>query len=169
MYETTVTVSGNLVSDVAFRVTERGDPVATFRVASTVKRFDRASERWTDGETAYWSVTAWRRAAENARESLAKGHPVVVHGRVRQRVVDREVPGGAGARMAVTYTDIEASSFGLDLSRCRARYERAPIGPQTTLSDPWAADPARATQEGRARLDVAAHPVADHEQEASAA
>lgn len=158
MNETTVTVSGNLVSDVTFRMTDRGGPMATFRVASTVKRFDRSSGRWVDGETAYWSVTAWRRAAENARESLAKGHPVIVHGRVRQRVVDRELPGGSGARMAVTYTDIDAFSFGLDLSRCRARYERAPIGPQTTPSDPWSADPAQVAGEEGAPADSAAKP-----------
>jgi single-strand DNA-binding protein len=131
MYETLMTVSGNLVSDVDFRVTPRGDALARFRVASTVTRYDRASGQWIDGDTAYWNVTAWRRAAENAAESLAKGHPVVVHGKVRQRTVDREVAGAPGVTMAVTFTDLEAVSFGLDLTRCRAQYQRAPIGPQT--------------------------------------
>ncbi|MGB8020530.1 MAG: single-stranded DNA-binding protein [Candidatus Nanopelagicales bacterium] len=169
MNETTVTVSGNLVSDVAYRVTERGDPMATFRVASTVKRFDRTSGRWADGETAYWAVTAWRRAAENARESLAKGHPVVVYGRLRQRVVDRELPGGSGARLPVTYTDIDAFSFGLDLSRCRARYERAPIGPQTTVSDPWSADQSQVAGEGAAAAGSATKSESPMDREASAA
>lgn len=131
MNETTITISGNLVSDVTYRVTARGDAMASFRVASSVSRYDRDEGRWVDAETSYWNVTAWRRAAVNARESLAKGHPVVVHGRVRQRVVDREVP-GAQAPMSVRYTDVDATSFGLDLSRCRAQFQRAPIGPQTT-------------------------------------
>jgi single-strand DNA-binding protein len=131
MNETMMTVSGNLVSDVDFRVTPRGDALARFRVASTIKRYDRASGQWLDGDTLYWNVTAWRRAAENAAESLAKGHPVLVHGKVRQRTVDREVAGAPGATMAVTFTDLEAVSFGLDLTRCRAQYRRAPIGPQT--------------------------------------
>jgi len=131
MNETMMTVSGNLVSDVDFRVTTRGDGLARFRVASTIKRYDRASGQWLDGDTTYWNVTAWRRAAENASKSLAKGHPVVVHGKVRQRTVDREVPGAPGTAMAVTFTDLEAVSFGLDLTRCRAQYQRAPIGPQT--------------------------------------
>jgi single-strand DNA-binding protein len=74
----------------------------------------------------------WRRAADNAAASLAKGQPVVVHGRIKQRTVDRDVPSAPGVTMAVTFTDIEASHFGLDLSRCRAQYERAPIGPQTS-------------------------------------
>jgi len=132
MHETTVTVTGNLVSDVDFRTTARGDALARFRVASTVTRFDRATGRWVDGDTAYWNVTAWRRAAENARESLAKGHPVVVLGRIRQRTVDREVAQAPGVTVPVTFTDLEATSFGLDLARCRAVFQRAPIGPQTS-------------------------------------
>jgi single-strand DNA-binding protein len=132
MGEITVIVTGNLVSDVAFQVTPRGDALARFRVASTARRLDRASGRWVDGDTTYWNVTAWRRAAENARESLAQGHPVVVTGRLRQHTVDRQVEGAPGASLPVVYTDIEAISFGLDLTRCRARFMRAPIGPQTS-------------------------------------
>ena len=131
MNETIMTVSGNLVSDVDYKVTGRGDPLARFRVASTVSRYDRATGRWADGETTYWNVTAWRRAAENARASLAKGMPIVLQAKVRQRTVDREVPGASGTTMSVTFTDLEAMHFGLDLSRCRAVFQRAPIGPQT--------------------------------------
>jgi single-strand DNA-binding protein len=132
MNETTITVSGNLVSDVELRHTARGDALARFRVASTASRYDRASGRWLDGDTSFWNVTVWRRAAENAHASLAKGQPVVLFGRIKQRTVDRAVPTAPGSTMAVTFTDIEATHFGLDLSRCRARYERAPIGPQTS-------------------------------------
>jgi len=140
-----MTVSGNLVSDVDFRVTARGDALARFRLACTIKRYDRASGQWLDGDTTYWNVTAWRRAAENAAKSLAKGHPVLVHGKVRQRTVDRAVPGVPGATMAVTFTDLEAVSFGLDLTRCRAQYQRAPIGPQTGSAD---GDPSVGHHEG---------------------
>ncbi len=132
MYETTITIAGNLVSDVDFRTTTRGDSLARFRVASTMKRYDRASGGWTDGDTIYWTVTAWRRAAENARDSLAKGLPVMVHGRVRQRTVDRPVAEAPGVSVPITFTDVEALHFGLDLSRCRASFQRAPIGPQTS-------------------------------------
>jgi single-strand DNA-binding protein len=134
--EAFVTLAGNLVSDVSYRVTARGDAVATFRLASTVRRHDRASGRWVDVDTCYFTVSAWRRAAENARASLAKGFPVVVHGRLRQRVADRPVPEAPGTTVAVTYTEVEATSFGLDLSRCRAHYERAPMGPQSAAPAP---------------------------------
>ncbi len=136
MSSTMVTITGNLVSDVAFRVTARGEPMASFRVAATASRFDRSANRWVDTDTVYVTVTAWRRAAENARTSLSRGLPVVVHGRLRQRIVDRPVPGVADLTVPVTYTDLDAVSFGLDLSRCRARYERAPVGPQTGPAGP---------------------------------
>lgn len=131
MNETTITVAGNLVTDVELRTTSRGDALARFRLASTATRYDRASGRWVDGETTFWNVTAWRRMAQNAHASLAKGNPVVVQGRVRQRTVDRSVAEAPGVTVPVTFTDLEAVHLGLDLARCRAQYVRAPLGPQT--------------------------------------
>ena len=149
MNETTVTVAGNLVTDVELKVTSRGDAMARFRMASTSKRYDRASGQWVDGDTAYWNVTAWRRAAENAKDSLFKGMPVVVHARVRQRTVDRPVAEAPGVTTPVTFTDLEAVHFGLDLTRCRAQFQRAPIGPQTGPADPFGAVTADASGMGR--------------------
>ena len=131
MNETTITVAGNLVTDVELRTTSRGDALGRFRLASTATRFDRASGRWVDGDTTFWNVTMWRRLAENAQASLLKGQPVVVQGRVRQRTVDRAVAEAPGVTMPVTFTDLEATHVGLDLARCRAQYLRAPMGPQT--------------------------------------
>lgn len=132
MNETNVTIVGNIASEVEFRHTERGDALARFRVASTSSRLDRNSGRWVDGDTTYWNVTAWRRTAENAAHSLAKGNPVVIQGRIRQRTVDRPVSGAPGVTVPITFTDVEATHLGLDLARCRSQYQRAPIGPQTS-------------------------------------
>lgn len=129
--ETTITVAGNLVSDVEVRRTAKGEAMARFRLASTSSRYDRDRGHWVDGDTTYWNVTAWRRAAENASVSLAKGHPVVVFGRMRQRTVDRPV-GEGGRTVSVTYHDIEALHFGQDLTRCRSVFQRSPIGPQSS-------------------------------------
>ena len=43
MNEPTLVVAGNLVSDVEFRLTARGDAMARFRVASTAKLLSEAS------------------------------------------------------------------------------------------------------------------------------
>lgn len=37
---------------------------------------------WKDGRTTWYRVTAWRRLAENIRDSISKGDPVIVHGKL---------------------------------------------------------------------------------------
>lgn len=83
--ETTLTLIGNLVDDPQLSFTPSGQPVARFRVASTPRYFDKATNDWKDGDTLYLTCQVWRAAAENAAESLAKGTRVIVAGRLRQR------------------------------------------------------------------------------------
>jgi single-strand DNA-binding protein len=118
MNETMVTVVGNVVSDPTLRVTSGGAKVASFRLASTERRFDRGVGGWRDGDTIFWQVSCWRRAAENVADSLVKGQPVVVHGRLRERGYEVE-----GQRR--TSLEIEASTVGHDLSRGVARFRKA--------------------------------------------
>ena len=81
MYETTVTLQGWLGNDVTTRVA--GDAlVASFRVATTPRRYHRQTETWVDGATQWYAVTAWRALADNCQQSLRRGDPVVVHGRL---------------------------------------------------------------------------------------
>ena len=121
MNDITMTVVGNVVRDVELRFTTGGDPVASFRVATTSRRFDRASERWVDGDTHYFTVTCWRAMAHNVFESIEKGMPVVVTGRLRSREVDR--PCGE-QKHVVRYHDIEALAVGPDLARGVAKFTR---------------------------------------------
>jgi single-strand DNA-binding protein len=65
MNDITMTVVGNVVRDVELRFTTAGDPVASFRVATSTRRFDRATDKWVDGDTHYFSVTCWRGMAHN--------------------------------------------------------------------------------------------------------
>lgn len=126
MNEITTTVSGNVVSDVTLRFTQGGDAVASFRVASTTRRMDRSSGQWIDAETTYLTVTCWRHTATNVAKSLQRGMPVVVHGRMRQRRVDKQI---GGESVTFTYTDLEATSLGPDLTRGVATFERVRRGP----------------------------------------
>jgi len=59
--------------------------VATFRVASTPRFMDRATNEWKDGDSLFLSCNVWRQAAENVAESLQRGMRVIVSGRLRQR------------------------------------------------------------------------------------
>ncbi|MBU6278227.1 MAG: single-stranded DNA-binding protein [Actinomycetales bacterium] len=121
MNDMTVTVVGNVVRDVELRFTGAGDPVASFRVAMGTRRYDRAQERWVDSDTHYFTVTCWRAMAHNVVQSVTKGMPVVVTGRLRSREVER--PCGDHAHM-VRYHDIEASAVGPDLARGIATFTR---------------------------------------------
>ena len=122
MKETLVTVVGNVVTDPTLRVTSGGAKVTKFRLASTERRYDKLAGGWRDGDTIYWWVSCWRRAAENVADSLAKGQPVVVHGRLRENRY--EVEG-----QPRTSLEIEASTVGHDLSRGVARFRKAAPGP----------------------------------------
>jgi single-strand DNA-binding protein len=75
MNDVMMTIVGNVIRDVDLRFTSNGDPVATFRVASNTRRFDRENERWVEGDTHYLSVTCWRNMASNVANSIKKGMP----------------------------------------------------------------------------------------------
>ncbi|MFE7190609.1 single-stranded DNA-binding protein [Kitasatospora sp. NPDC057541] len=119
MNETQVTVIGNVATEVTYAQTPGGVPVANFRLASTERRYDRTRDGWVDGETQWVTVTAWRALAGHLLDSLVKGDPVVVSGRLRVR----EWAEGEAKRSRV---EIDARSVGHDLSRGTARFSWAP-------------------------------------------
>src|SRR6267154_6822523 len=92
--DTPITVVGNLVAEPELRFTPSGQPVATFRVASTPRIRDNATNEWKDGDSLFLSCNVWRQAAENVAESLTRGMRVIVSGRLRQRscVTEAGVP-----------------------------------------------------------------------------
>ena len=111
MYETQVTVVGNLLTDVDSHRLNDGTVVANFRVASKERRFDRAGGTWVDGDRLFIDVRCWRGLAQNALESLNKGDPVVVTGRIFTRNYEHQ-----GQRR--TSTTLEARSVAADLAHC---------------------------------------------------
>ncbi len=86
--DTTITVIGNLTDDPELRFTPSGAAVAKFRVASTPRYMDKATNEWKDGESLFLSCTVWRQAAENVAESLQRGNRVIVSGRLKQRTYE---------------------------------------------------------------------------------
>ena len=78
--DTPITVVGNLVADPELRFTPAGQPVATFRVASTPRIRDNATNEWKDGDSLFLTCNVWRQAAENVAESLQRGMRVIVTG-----------------------------------------------------------------------------------------
>jgi single-strand DNA-binding protein len=126
MNETPITLTGWLGSEVSLMTTFGGHQVATFRVASTPRRW--AQGEWQQGPTNWFTVKAWRRLAEHAHQSLHKGDPVVVTGRLTADVWERE----DGRR--TTRHVVVATSLGHDLALGTTRFTRVEAaGPEAGL------------------------------------
>ena len=120
--QSTVTLVGNVASDVSLRQTS-GGPVAGFRLAATNGYTDRRTQQWVE-RTTYLSISAWRALGEHVAASIHKGQPVVVVGRLRQREYEKD-------GHMVQVVDVDADLVGHDLSRGTAQFVRSPRGPQT--------------------------------------
>ncbi|MGI8899966.1 MAG: single-stranded DNA-binding protein [Nocardioides sp.] len=116
MSDTYVTLHGWVGSDVTFR-DPQGISVVNLRVASTPRL--KREGKWVDGDTTWYSVTAWRQLADNVRSSVSKGDAVIVHGRLRTDCWKRE-DGQLSSSL-----QIEASPIGHDLTRGTTRFTRS--------------------------------------------
>ena len=122
MFDTHVTVVGNVVAEPRLAHTKDGHAVASFRLASTPRRLDRVTGEWRDGETLFTGVTCWRALAENVFISLKKGSSVIVMGKLSIRPYETK---DGDKRQSV---DIDALAVGPDLGRAVAVIKRAERG-----------------------------------------
>jgi single-strand DNA-binding protein len=129
MNETMISIAGNVATEVRFLRSDRGTPLASFRLASTPRRYDRNQGGWVDGRTTYVTVVCWRTLAENVAASLHKGEPVVATGRLRVEPWERD-DGRTG-----TSVEVEAQVVGHDLSRGTSAFRRTRREHSETQSD----------------------------------
>jgi single-strand DNA-binding protein len=120
--DTPITVVGNLVADPELRFTSAGQPVATFRVASTPRIMDRQTNEWKDGDSLFLTCNVWRQAAENVAESLQRGMRVIVTGRLKQRNYETK----EGEKRTVF--EVEVDDVGPSLRNASAKVNRASRG-----------------------------------------
>jgi single-strand DNA-binding protein len=120
--DTPITVVGNLVADPELRFTSTGQPVATFRIASTPRVMDRATNEWKDGDSLFLTCNVWRQAAENVAESLQRGMRVIVTGRLKQRNYETK----EGEKRTVY--EVEVDDVGPSLRNASAKVNRASRG-----------------------------------------
>ncbi len=136
--DTQLTIVGNLVDDPQLRYTATGNAVANFRVASTPRFLDKATNEWRDGDSLFLTCSVWRQPAENVAESLQRGMRVIVSGRLRQRSYETR----EGEKRTVY--EVEVDEVGPSLRNASATVTRAArrgaaqaAGP--AADDPWAA------------------------------
>ncbi|BCJ38924.1 single-stranded DNA-binding protein [Actinocatenispora thailandica] len=155
--ETVITVVGNLVNDPELRFTNSGAAVASFRIASTPRTFDRQSGEWKDGEALFLSCSVWRQAAENVAESLQRGSRVIVQGRLKQRSYETR----EGEKRTVI--EMEVDEIGPSLRYATAKVQKmsrsggggggfgssgGPSGGNSGGDDPWASATPAASRSG---------------------
>jgi len=104
-----ITLTGLVATTPRHLVTSEGLPITSFRLASTQRRYDRGAQKWIDGETNWYTVTAFRQLAVNVVGSVNKGQRVVVTGKLRVR--DWESGDRAG-----TTVEVDADALGHDLA-----------------------------------------------------
>ncbi len=115
--DTQITIAGNLVNDPELRYTPTGQAVANFRVASTPRFLDKATNEWKDGDSLFLTCNVWRQAAENVAESLQRGMRVIVTGRLSSVRMRR------GKARSVLST---RSKWTTSARRCATRPPRSP-------------------------------------------
>lgn len=118
MDDTTTTFIGRVATPVEGLTLPGGSFKASFRLASSERRFDQATGQWRDGRTLFMTVVAWRRLAQHAALSLQVGDPVMAHGRIFSR--DYDTKDGR----TQTVVELEASALGPDLTWCTATLSR---------------------------------------------
>lgn len=127
-----ITLTGLVATQPRHIVTSEGLTITSFRLASNQRRFDRTQNAWVDGDTNWYTITAFRQLGTHVASSVEKGQRVIVTGRVRIR--DWE----SGEKSGTTI-EIDAEAIGHDLSWGRATFTRSVIAAK---GEPVAADAA---------------------------
>jgi single-strand DNA-binding protein len=113
----TITLRGFVASEVKSSTTTRGTATASFRLGTTERRYDRASNTWIDGTTNWYTVQSFRYLAGHVGCSVKKGQRVIVIGKLRLRQWEHE---GRIYHVA----EIDAESVGHDLMWGSANFTR---------------------------------------------
>lgn len=114
-----ITLTGLVATTPRYLTTSMGLSICSFRLASSQRRFDRAAQRWVDGDTNWYTVSSFRDLASNAAESIQRGDRVIVYGHLRIR--DWEATDRSG-----TTVEVEAETIGHDLTWGQSTYKRVP-------------------------------------------
>ena len=157
----TITLTGLVATPPRHLVTSEGLPITSFRLASTQRRYDRQQSKWVDGETNWYTITAFRQLALNISASISKGDRIVTTGRLRIR-------DWTSAEKTGTNVEVDADSIGHDLSWGTASFTRNIV--TSAASTPPTEDPAGPAEDpgAEAQPDDAEQGGADSASEAPA-
>ncbi|GAA1558714.1 single-stranded DNA-binding protein [Kribbella hippodromi] len=121
--DTYLTVLGWVGSDPDFKE-YRKNAQTTFRLGSTPRQFDKVVGDYVDKATTWYTVQCWRNLARNTFESIRRGQPLIVTGRLRTH----EWTDDAGEQHSRVI--LEAFSVGHDLGRGTAAFTKSTARPE---------------------------------------
>ena len=104
-----LTVRGLIATQPRHTITAEGLNVLSFRLVSASRKFDSESGQWQDDKVNWFTISAFRKLAENSNQMLSKGDRVMVFGKLRIRDWDNGERSG-------TSVEIEADAIGQDLT-----------------------------------------------------
>ena len=130
--EVVITIVGNLADDPELRYTQGGIAVASVRVGSTPRTFNRQTNEFVDGETIWIRCTAWREVGENVAQSLTKGARVVVTGRMKPASAYQTAQGEARASL-----ELEIDEIGPSLRYATATVTKRAREGSAQVESPW--------------------------------
>lgn len=121
MNELTITITGWAATTPTVRLSTQGIEMSSFRLASTPRYFDRAAGAWTDGRTEWFTVRCFRSSAVTVAQSVKKGEPVIVTGKLRTH----EWTTNDG--LDRVDLQIDATGVGHDLTRGISTFSKATV------------------------------------------
>jgi single-stranded DNA-binding protein len=127
MNEIQVTLRGNVATEPRYVRFDDGNTLTSFRLASTARRYDRERQEWVDRSTTYVNVTCRRAMATNAANSVRKGQPLLVTGKLTER--HWSTNGRSGQTL-----EIHAEGIGHDLTYGTSQFAR--MGPAEPVRRP---------------------------------
>ncbi len=136
----TITITGFVATTPRRMTTSAGLDIASFRLASTQRGYDQEAQRWVDGETNWYTVSAFRQLAINLFVSVEKGDRVIVTGALRIRSWESGDKHG-------TNVDVETDSIGHDLTWGTSEWTRTSLtAPADGTSEQETGTPSPATE-----------------------
>ncbi|WP_166984572.1 single-stranded DNA-binding protein [Canibacter zhoujuaniae] len=113
-----VTVVGTVANIPRVFKFANGSSKTSFRIAESERRWNRATAKWVETETNWYTVNVPGNFGINVSESISKGNRIIVTGKLRTRQWETE-QGQRGISV-----EIDADGFGLDLRFGISRFTR---------------------------------------------
>jgi single-strand DNA-binding protein len=122
--EPQIVIQGNIATGPELRYTPSGRPVCGFTVAQNPRHKNPATGDWEDGTPVFMRVSCWGDLAENVAQSVNRGDPILVVGRIRQREWTPRTDPGSPEPRSQRATEVQADSVAVPMDKRILRLTR---------------------------------------------